>query len=315
MTAHVLSSVFAQLEVRSVRLKRLEAGGAWSLRFPGRPSLKFCSLVRGECWLMVPQHAPAWLHQGDTFMLSHSQPYVLASDRDLAPADGLAAFDGGAALHCRHGGDDLVMIGAQFDIAPGTAHSMLALLPPLIHLDGAGAAASVVRATLDLLDAELTSDRIGKSLMLHRLADIALVQVLRAYVEDAQAGPGWLRALADRRIGAALSGIHRRPGHPWTVEELAATAGMSRSAFALRFRELLETPPLEYLQRWRLECASLALRRSADSLARIAENAGYALVSAFGHAFKRTFGCGPGAFRQLAGEGDGELVRATVDER
>ena len=307
----VLSDVFSQLRVSSVRLKRLEAGGAWALSFPGRPLLKFCAVLRGACWIRFPGQAPRRLLQGDAFLLAHNPPYVMASDHALAPADGLAAYDGGAASHCRVGGADTELVGVQFAFQPGMAEALVRLLPAFIHVARDDPSAAVLHGTLALLDAELQGEGIGKTLMTRRLADIALVQVLRAYMAGGAAGPGWLRALADPRIAKALSAIHGQPGRDWTVAELAAIAAMSRSSFALRFRELIGAPPLEYLLRWRMECASLALCQSREPVAAVAAAVGYASLSAFGHAFKRTFGCGPAQYRSraaAAGQGGAALI-------
>jgi transcriptional regulator GlxA family with amidase domain len=99
--------------------------------------------------------------------------------------------------------------------------------------------------------------------------------------------------MADPRIGAALSLIHQNPGRGWTVGELGAAAGMSRSAFAVRFKDLVGLSPADYLLRWRMQRARNALRRGEASVHRIALEAGYRSASAFGNAFKRVFGRPP----------------------
>jgi transcriptional regulator GlxA family with amidase domain len=134
----------------------------------------------------------------------------------------------------------------------------------------------------------------GASLMTRRLADILLVQALRAYVAVHGAdSAGWIGALNDRRIGAALNLMHGDVGHNWKVNELASAVGMSRSGFALRFKELVGIPPLDYLMRWRMQLARDALRRDESSVASLAVKLGYASESAFGNAFKRIFGRAP----------------------
>jgi AraC-like DNA-binding protein len=155
----------------------------------------------------------------------------------------------------------------------------------------------VLRSTLQLLDAELQSQQMGASVMVSRMGEILLVQALRAYVAREGVGAtGWLGAISDPRIGAALSLIHEKPGHRWTVKELASAAGISRSGFALRFKALVGLPPLDYLTRWRMQRAHEALRRNEGSVASLAAALGYSSESAFGHAFKRAFGHAPKRF-------------------
>jgi transcriptional regulator GlxA family with amidase domain len=133
----------------------------------------------------------------------------------------------------------------------------------------------------------------GASLVTRRLADVLLVQALRAYFAiHGDDSAGWIGALTDPRIGAALNLMHGDVAHPWTIEELARAVGMSRSGFALRFKNLVGIPPLDYLLRWRMQLARDCLRRKA-TVASIAARLGYTSESAFGNAFKRIYGRAP----------------------
>jgi AraC-like DNA-binding protein len=55
---------------------------------------------------------------------------------------------------------------------------------------------------------------------------------------------GLLRAIFDPQIGVALKSMHEKVDALWTVETLDVACGMSRSAFALRFKELVGETPL-----------------------------------------------------------------------
>ena len=118
---------------------------------------------------------------------------------------------------------------------------------------------------------------------------------------------GWLRALSDPRIGIVLRSIHGNIQQPWTVAELASAAGMSRSAFALRFREIVGETPLEYLTRWRIYKAALLLRDGDKKLAEVANAVGYDSDGSFNKTFKRMLGVTPGAYRRKANEPVGRL--------
>jgi transcriptional regulator GlxA family with amidase domain len=139
----------------------------------------------------------------------------------------------------------------------------------------------------------------GSQLVTNRVADILFIQTIRAYLASGTSTKlGWLRALSDQQIGAALSAMHAGIDQPWTVASLATAAGMSRSAFALRFKELVGESPLEYLTRWRMYRAGRLLRESDRKLIDVAKLVGYDSDVAFHKAFKRIQGYSPGAYRK-----------------
>ena len=136
------------------------------------------------------------------------------------------------------------------------------------------------------------------------LAYMLLVQALRLHLaEGARGGVGWLFALADQQMSVAISSMHDDPAHGWTLQKLAARAGMSRSTFALKFKATVGTSPIEYLTRWRMLLAGDKLANSSDPISVIAPSLGYESESAFSTAFKRVMGCSPrqyGRGRNLA---------------
>lgn len=296
-----LSETLSLIGIRSARCTRFEAGGAWALHFPAKAALKFAAVLKGECWIAMPDAGPRRLREGDTFLLADAPAYVLATDLDLPPRDGVALFDHGRAAAARHGGDETVLVGGAFVFEEGAAQRLLGDLPAFLLIPAEDPAATVLRGTLLILDGELGSDRMGASLMTLRLAEILLVQALRAFA--ARTGStGWIGALADRQIGGALRLMHGDVARAWTVEALAQASGMSRSSFAQRFKAVVGTPPLDYLLRWRMELALRALRRNDTTVASLAKRLGYNSESAFGSAFKRTFGRAPKRYwRDAAG--------------
>ncbi|HSH42917.1 MAG TPA: AraC family transcriptional regulator, partial [Arenicellales bacterium] len=157
----------------------------------------------------------------------------------------------------------------------------------------------------------------GETVITH-LADILIIQAIRAWLEKApQTGSGWLVALRDRHIGRALSAMHRNPEQPWTIQRLAGEAGMSRSAFSARFTELVGEPAMRYLTRWRMQMARLELKNSAEPMIMLAERLGYQSEAAFSRAFKRVFGVPPGSVRHQGVDvrpaPDGKSDSAAVD--
>jgi AraC-like DNA-binding protein len=124
---------------------------------------------------------------------------------------------------------------------------------------------------------------------------------------------GWLAGLRDRHVGRALALMHGSPAHAWTVDGLAREVALSRSAFAERFVELIGEPPMQYLTRWRLALAAQRLRTGNDTVARIAERAGYESEAAFNRAFKREFGMPPSAWRKSVREPDDGAAHAAQE--
>jgi len=131
-------------------------------------------------------------------------------------------------------------------------------------------------------------------------SQIDQVQALRLHLTDAaSAGQGWLSALSDKHMSIAITSMHHDPGHGWTLQSLAERVGLSRSVFALRFRETVGSTPMEYLTRWRMVLATDRLKNSSEGLGTIAQSLGYESESAFGKAFRRVMGCSPRQYARM----------------
>ena len=170
---------------------------------------------------------------------------------------------------------------------------LLGSLPPIVHIRKESDKAAI-RWSLERMKEELRDPQPGGSLIAQQLAYMMLIQALRLHlVEGARSGVGWLFALADKQMSTAIACMHDDPGHRWMLQELAERAGMSRSIFALRFKETVGETPMEYLTRWRMLVAGDRLKNSDDSISVIALSLGYESESAFGKAFKREMGCSP----------------------
>ncbi|SDH33625.1 transcriptional regulator, AraC family [Bradyrhizobium sp. Rc2d] len=292
-TLDPLSQVFSLLNVRAARCTRFEAGGNWSYRFPAKPALKFGAVIRGDCWIDFGDEAHHRLVSGDCFLLANAPAYVLANDQRLAPEDGIAAFDWTQSDVARHAGRDTVLLAGSFGFEASDAGLLLDALPRFLLIPSRSPSAAVIHSTLEILDLEIRGTGIGAAVLTDRLADVLLVQVLRAALDqDSGEGLGWINALVDARIGKAIRLIHEDAAHPWTLEALSEAIAMSRSAFSKRFKSLVGLAPLDYLLRWRMRLARDLLRRGATVSATAAQ-LGYSSESAFGHAFKRVYGHAP----------------------
>lgn len=141
---------------------------------------------------------------------------------------------------------------------------------------------------------ELRKPEPGGSLVMQNLAHMMLVDALRLYLaEGPRGGVGWLFALADKQISAAMNAMHDDPAHRWTVQELATFVGMSRSTFALKFKDKVGTSPMDYLAQWRMLLAGDRLKNSKDPISVIAPSLGYESETSFSMAFKKIMGASP----------------------
>lgn len=296
-----LSDILSLLRPRSSISAGLDASGDWAIRFAPPDGVKFNAVMRGACWVSVEgDPEPCWLEQGDCFLLTQPRSFVLASDLSLPPIDAgpiyAQAADGIAT--CNRGGA-FFLVGGRFGFSGEHARVLFASLRPLVHVREPSSEASVLRWALEQLARELRERRPGGYLVAEHLAHIMLVQILRLYLSaQGGTGVGWFHALADRQIGRVVGAMHAQPGRRWTLRELATVAGMSRSSFALRFRQLVGSSPMEYLTRWRMLVAGDRLRNSRDNISAIALSLGYDSDSAFSTAFKRTMWMSPRQYQR-----------------
>lgn len=162
--------------------------------------------------------------------------------------------------------------------------------------------ASSQRLTHELIRvalAEGAEPRAGSETILSKLSELMFLEAIRDYLEALPAGStGWLSGLRDRHIGQALALMHGRPAEPWTIDALARDVGLSRSAFAERFTELMGVSPMHYLSNWRLQIAARLIEGQNMSIAQAAAKVGYESEAAFNRAFKRQVGVPPGAWRK-----------------
>lgn len=297
-----LSDVLSLLEVESFLSRRLEASGSWALRFGAYKHMKFGGIIEGSRWVWIEGVTePLKLEAGDFYLLTDGAPYFFASNLKAKPVDGQAFMEKhlqrDGVVRFNRGEGRTVGTGGRFAFNDETGALLLKSLPPLIHIPGDVPQARALRSALELLTFETEAMRPGASVIRASLCSIVLVNILRAYQASDERPEGWVGALADARIGLALGLMHGDVARRWKVGDLAREAGMSRTSFAERFKNLVGMAPLEYLTFWRMAIARNELKREKSNLAKIAEKIGYESETAFSLAFKRTFGCSPGRYR------------------
>ena len=286
--------VLALARPRTVAPVPFRAAAPWGARFAPFPHIKLGVVVEGECWLCVDGLEPLLLSTGDFYLLGDPPPYGLGSSieaargslREEISANGTDVADGSFAYTC----------SVDFEFQDADASTLFSSLPPALLVKADDAGGQLLWNIATILVHEIGTQQVGRSLVLEHLAQILLVHMLRSHAGSSHEPLGWLASLADDGIGAALRAVHAEPSHRWTLGELAETAMMSRSAFAVHFRNRVGRPPLDYVIEWRMQLARAALR-TEKSLTAIAGAIGYQSESAFSTAFRRVVGMSPREFR------------------
>ncbi|GAA0898051.1 AraC family transcriptional regulator [Pseudonocardia zijingensis] len=300
MRGDQLSEVLDLVEVRGLLTGGFAVRGPWVSRSAVADALKLIAVVCGRVRLTTDgADGPIELEPGDVAILNDRSWLDLRGGtgdgppRQIVPEE----IDPSTRLTGAECGTHDVVIGGRVEVSPAGQALLLEALPPVAHVRAAAATATNLRGSLDRLFAEVAGDRIGSAFAIRQYGQLLVLEVLRAYLEQAQLPPGWLRALTDERLRPALTVMHAEPGRPWRLEELARTAAMSRTSFAERFRTVAGVPPLTYLHRWRMLLAQRALRDDDVSVGSLAADLGYASESAFSTAFKRQVGVSPLRYR------------------
>lgn len=295
MSTDPFSDILKFANAQSVVSGSFTVGGAWAIRWEA-DKIRFFGVVKGGCWLCIDgEEAPVRVERGDVFLLSARRSFILAGDPANIPVDAVSVFSGGISKSAKLGdGGDCIQIGGHVLLDPASGGILMDVLPPLIHVRAASAQAATLQWLLDQLVREGAAELPGAGAASAQLAQLIFIQLLRAFLAGGESFPvGWLRAFCDARFAPALRLMHAEPGRLWRLEELARSAAMSRTTFAVRFKAAAGVPPLTYLLNWRMRLAERALREQNVSIFDLALSLGYTSESAFSNAFKRVVGMAP----------------------
>jgi len=311
-----ITDIFKTMQVTAFGLHRLEATAPWGIkqesqaderRAPDSKTMTpadlahFAMLSRGNCWLSVEGiEEPIPLTGGDCFLLTRGTPIILRDTPRTRPKWSfreIGARANGNVAVCGGGGAPTTIVCGSLSFDRVSLKPLTQLLPNFILMKADEARTLALHNTVQALASEMAEQAPGSEVVATRLAEVLMIQLLRAHIASGSARKkGWLRAVFDPQLGAALSALHNNVNAPWTIASLAKAAGMSRSAFAARFKELLGQTPLEYLTEWRMEKAIQLLQRRDKKLIEVARSVGYESDAAFSKAFKRVVGSNTGAY-------------------
>jgi AraC-like DNA-binding protein len=300
-------AIFFELRARAPWVEASAEGSTVAPQLlPGvQHSISYHVIAEGRCWATVEGMAPIRLEAGDIIIFPHGDAHLLSSEPGLTAKPKMAIYQAAAAapslpLSCAFGGTgETTLIICGFlgcDVRP--FNPLIATLPRVLHIrDRAGSTRGWLSQFVHVAVAESRDRRPGAQSILARLSELLFVEAVRRHLETLSAEEtGWLAGVRDPAVGRALAAIHRRPAHPWSLENLAREAGASRSALADRFALLVGKPPMQYLTQWRMQLAAGLLTRGTK-VTHVALEVGYESETAFGRAFKKLTGHSPGTWR------------------
>jgi AraC-like DNA-binding protein len=284
----VLESVLNSWQLRVEITTDVRYCGSWYEEEPATRHGQFHLVTEGECWLNAPSLPdPVRLSSGDLVVFPAGCRHNLSACVD--PKDTRPDTEQGTSMLC-----------GELEFVMGSRNPIFTALPPcfVVHARSGGEA---FRELAEMLAAASSRQRLGQRMVQNKLADALFTMAVCAYVHSTSDPEGIFAALADERLARVLSAVHARPGEDWTLQRLAALAGMSRTAFAEHFNAMVGVPPIQYLSTWRAAEARRLLEDRRFSVAAVAEKLGYASEAAFRRFFKRVEGVGPGKVRVGAG--------------
>ncbi|MDZ7805288.1 AraC family transcriptional regulator [Thiohalophilus sp.] len=270
--------------------------GQWAVDTSGTRQATFHVVARGNAWLHRPDRThPEPLRGGDLVVFPHDAAHVI-SNSDTPPGPAVPRNQPAPA---GSEGSSTSLICGYFEFGEQRWNALLESMPDYLvirneQMGGTGHMSSLI----DFMIAEAETGQQGADAVINRLSDTLFIQVVRSYVAQVRPARGLVAALADTRLARGLNAFHQQPAANWSVATLARQAGMSRSAFAARFQQIIGQTPLHYITQWRMHRAYDLLATTDYSTRRVAEQCGYQNEAAFAKAFKRQFELGPGAVRR-----------------
>lgn len=305
-----LTQVLLGLRLDGVEYGRCLMRGPWAVAFPAQAAARFHFVASGSAWLRTAASDWQQLKPGDAVLLPHGSFHILASSPevptvDIASLSRVAVADNIYLVGSEHLGPpqpsgaapDVMFCGAlRFNLDP--LHPLIAMMPTVMLAGDLAGKDATVPLLLDAMEREVALDRIGACGILARLADALAASIIRAWVEcGCNDATGWVAAVRCPKIGKVIAAIHAAPERDWTVPDMAALMGASRSSFAEAFTRTLGESPAKYVAKVKMFQARRWIAQDGMRVATAADRLGYESEASFSRAFKRVIGHAPSAAR------------------
>ena len=288
-----LSSLLFSLELTSEVYVSGEFCEPWAVDTSGSKRIPFHLVSGGHAWLHVTHQPPRRIAQGDLVLFPHDSPHVLSDSEKPPDKAQINQFNP------RQDGAITNLICGFMDFDSPASQVLLDSLPQVIVLDLSDLSGNPsLRMLIDYMVNELKVEKPGYYAAINQLAYLLFIEIIRAQMTQGQLSHGLLAGLFDPRLCLSLQAMHNHPEISWSLEDLAHTANMSRSAFASHFHGTVGIPPMQYLTSHRMGLARQQLIKTNKSIVEIAESCGYETDAAFRKAFKRVVGQTPGEVRR-----------------
>lgn len=280
----------------------------WGVRVPayGRVA-RFHVVLKGSCWVSTDDgEPPTLLESKDLIFVPHGASHTLSDAPDTPCVDvdrvvETAGFRGDGPLII-DGVDERAparLLCGHLEFDESIDHPLFTGLPSRIVVrQSERVDSSEIDDLIRVVAHEIQSELAGGAAVLRRISEVLFVQAVRRWVDERSESAGILAAMSDRSVGRGLTAMHERLEQSWTLAALAREAGMSRTAFARRFREMVGMTPMQYLALWRMQKARELLGQTALTVEAVAARVGYTSLPAFSRAFKQWVGEPPGQFRR-----------------
>jgi AraC-like DNA-binding protein len=262
----------------------------WGVDFPAsRGGAYFHVVYGGDGWLHLDEAPPRRVAAGDVALLAHGTAH-----RITGTSEGLARvrFDPERWIPNVINGrrdstlTDMTLICAAVEARGRTRPGLLDLMPEVVVVPAGDGRAAPVGLTVETLQRESANGEAGREVVLARLGDALLVQLVRWWLQQRGSDQSWVIAFSDPQIGPVLRAIHDNLARSWTIAAMASLASFSRSRFIERFRELVGVAPGRYVAAVRLDAARDQLAEGR-SIREVSRSMGYTSEQAFSRAFSR----------------------------
>ena len=312
----ILSDLLETLHLRGGPGYNAVLNAPWGIEFPAREEASpFYVVSRGACHLELPgSGVQAYLNAGEVVMLPHGDPHVLRDGPEsmFVPFSSLALerderADGMTLRYGKHGAETMLLAG-EFLFDSPFAKPLLKAMDRVVHIKTDNDEnMSTFSLLLKMLCREGRSSEPGSRAAGSELLKLLFIRILRYNMaehqkQDRSCQSNPIALMFDKELHGVTEALHRSPERSWTVADMAAQAGMSRTKFSLRFAQVAGLAPLAYLTNHRMMKAADLLERTDATLEEIAERTGYGSEAAFSTAFKREMGMAPGSYRRMRNE-------------